>query len=97
MVFREWLKRPDGSACCVLVGTIKIVLEVRCFGVRKEDTYLRDMLNKGTAAIRANSKYKQDQRRPAAADRISTWDGLWRALCCRRRRKIGNGPDRISA
>jgi hypothetical protein len=36
MVLRDWLKTPDGSTCCVLVGTIKIVPEIRCFGMRKE-------------------------------------------------------------
>lgn len=62
VVLSEWLKTPDG-ACCKVAGTIKPVPEIHGlgagFGVRKEDADLREILNKGIAAIRANGQYKE--------------------------------------
>jgi polar amino acid transport system substrate-binding protein len=62
VVLGEWLKSPDG-ACCKLLGTLKIVPEIHGqgtgIGVRKEDTDLKELFNKGIAAIRANGKYKE--------------------------------------
>lgn len=62
IVLGDWLKTPDG-ACCKLLGTIKSVPEIHGqgagIGVRKEDTDLKELLNKGLAAIRANGKYKE--------------------------------------
>ena len=62
VVMNEFLATPDG-ACCKIAGTIKIDPAIHGlgagFGVRKEDTDLRELLNKGLAAIRANGKYKE--------------------------------------
>lgn len=63
VVLEEFLKSKEGADCCKLVGVLKIVPEIHGvgagFGVRKGDTDLRDLINKGIAAIRANGKYKQ--------------------------------------
>jgi polar amino acid transport system substrate-binding protein len=62
VVLGDFLKTPDG-ACCKLLGTLKIVPEIHGqgtgIGVRKEDTDLKELFNKGIAAIRANGKYKE--------------------------------------
>jgi polar amino acid transport system substrate-binding protein len=62
VVLSEWLDSPDG-ACCKLLGTMKPVPEIHGrgagIGVRKEDTDLKELFNKGLAAIRANGKYKE--------------------------------------
>ena len=62
IVITEWLATPDG-ACCKLLGTIKSIPEIHGLGagigVRKEDTDLKALFNKGLAAIRANGKYKE--------------------------------------
>jgi polar amino acid transport system substrate-binding protein len=62
VVLSDFLKTPDG-ACCKLLGTLKIVPEIHGqgtgIGVRKEDTDLKELFNKGIAAIRANGKYKE--------------------------------------
>ncbi|HVZ13336.1 MAG TPA: lysine/arginine/ornithine ABC transporter substrate-binding protein [Bauldia sp.] len=64
VVLSEWVDSSDGS-CCTIVGTIKPVPEIHGigagFGVRKEDTDLKELLNKGIADIRANGTYKQIQ------------------------------------
>jgi len=62
VVLTEWLDSPDG-ACCKLLGTMKPVPEIHGrgagIGVRKEDTDLKALFNKGLAAIHANGKYKE--------------------------------------
>ncbi len=62
VVLSEWLKTPDGAACCELVGEIKIVPAIHGIGtgvgLRKEDSDLRDLFNKAIAAIRADGKFK---------------------------------------
>ena len=62
VVLQSWVDSPDG-ACCKVIGTIKPVPEIHGlgagFGVRKEDQDLKELLNKGIAAIRANGKYKE--------------------------------------
>ena len=62
VVLSDWLDSGDG-ACCKLVGTIKPVPEIHGvgtgIGVRKGDTDLKELFNKGIAAIRANGKYKE--------------------------------------
>ena len=64
VVLSQWVDSPDGS-CCKVIGTIKPVPEIHGigagFGIRKEDTDLKDLLNKGIADIRANGTYKQIQ------------------------------------
>ena len=64
VVLSQWVDSKDG-ACCTIVGTIKPVPEIHGigagFGIRKEDTDLKDLLNKGIADIRANGTYKQIQ------------------------------------
>jgi polar amino acid transport system substrate-binding protein len=62
VVLTEWVDSPDG-ACCKILGTIKPIPEIHGkgagIGVRKEDTDLKALFNKGLAAIRANGKYKE--------------------------------------
>jgi polar amino acid transport system substrate-binding protein len=62
IVLSDWLKTDDG-ACCKLLGTIKPDPAIHGvgagIGVRKEDTDLKELFNKGLAAIRANGKYKE--------------------------------------
>ena len=62
VVLQSWVDSPDG-ACCKVIGTIKPVPEIHGlgagFGIRKEDQDLKELLNKGIAAIRANGKYKE--------------------------------------
>ncbi len=64
VVLSDWLKTTDG-ACCKLAGTIKPVPEIHGigagFGIRKSDSDLKDLLNKGIADIRANGTYKTIQ------------------------------------
>jgi polar amino acid transport system substrate-binding protein len=62
VVLSDWLKTEAG-ACCKIIGAIKPVPEIHGPGagiaVRKEDTALRDKLNAAIAAIRANGKYEE--------------------------------------
>lgn len=71
IVLGDFLKTPDG-ACCKILGMIKPIPEIHGLGtgigVRKEDTDLKELFNKGLAAIRANGKYK------AINDKYFTFD-----------------------
>jgi polar amino acid transport system substrate-binding protein len=62
VVLTTWLGTSDG-ACCKLAGTIKPIPEIHgpgeAFGVRKEDTDLKALLNKGIADILADGTYKK--------------------------------------
>ena len=62
IVLSDWLATPDGD-CCKLLGSIKPDPAIHGagagIGVRKEDTDLKALFNKGLAAIRANGKYKE--------------------------------------
>jgi len=62
VVLSDFLKTADG-ACCKLLGTLKPILEINgpgtAIGLRKEDTDLKALFNKGLTAIRANGKYKE--------------------------------------
>lgn len=59
----EYLKSDQGKACCDLKGMVAPDLEVLGpgvgAGVRKEDTELKDKINAGIKAIRANGKYAE--------------------------------------
>jgi polar amino acid transport system substrate-binding protein len=59
----EFLKSDQGKACCDLKGMVAQDLEVLGpgvgAGIRKEDTELKDKINAGIKAIRANGKYEE--------------------------------------
>ena len=59
----EFLKSDQGKACCDLKGMVEQDLEVLGpgvgAGIRKEDTELKDKINAGIKAIRANGKYEE--------------------------------------
>lgn len=59
----EFLKSDQGKACCDLKGMVAPDDEVLGpgvgAGVRKEDTELKDKINAGIKAIRANGKYDE--------------------------------------
>ncbi|RWD05090.1 MAG: transporter substrate-binding domain-containing protein [Mesorhizobium sp.] len=59
----EFLKTDQGKACCDLKGMVAQDDEVLGpgvgAGVRKEDTDLKDKINAGIKAIRANGKYDE--------------------------------------
>jgi polar amino acid transport system substrate-binding protein len=58
-----FLKSDTGKACCDLKGYVEADLEVLGPGVgaglRKDDTALKDKINAGIKAIRANGKYAE--------------------------------------
>lgn len=58
-----FLKSDQGKACCDLKGMVAPDLEILGpgvgAGVRKEDTELKDKINAGIKAIRANGKYAE--------------------------------------
>ena len=58
-----FLKSDTGKACCDLKGMVAEDLEVLGpgvgAGVRKDDTALKDKINAGIKAIRANGKYQE--------------------------------------
>ncbi|RJT42575.1 amino acid ABC transporter [Mesorhizobium waimense] len=59
----EFLKSDQGKGCCDLKGMVAPDVEVLGpgvgAGIRKEDTELKDKLNAGIKAIRANGKYEE--------------------------------------
>lgn len=59
----EFLKSDQGKACCDMKGNVAPDLEVLGpgvgAGIRKEDTELKDKINAGIKAIRANGKYAE--------------------------------------
>jgi len=59
----EFLKSDQGKACCDLKGMVAPDVEVLGpgigAGVRKEDTDLKEKINAGIKAIRANGKYDE--------------------------------------
>ncbi|ANT49576.1 transporter substrate-binding domain-containing protein [Mesorhizobium amorphae] len=59
----EFLKSDQGKGCCDLKGMVAPDLEVLGpgvgAGIRKEDTELKDKINAGIKAIRANGKYEE--------------------------------------
>jgi polar amino acid transport system substrate-binding protein len=58
-----FLKSDQGKACCDLKGMVAADIEVLGpgvgAGIRKEDTELKDKINAGIKAIRANGKYEE--------------------------------------
>ncbi|WP_192179329.1 transporter substrate-binding domain-containing protein [Mesorhizobium amorphae] len=59
----EFLKSDQGKGCCDLKGMVAPDVEVLGpgvgAGIRKEDTELKDKINAGIKAIRANGKYEE--------------------------------------
>jgi len=53
-----WLNSGDGD-CCAFVGEAVLKDDVIGIGVRKEDTDLKEMINKALAAIVANGTYEE--------------------------------------
>lgn len=63
MALEEFLKSDFGSGCCEDKGNVKddpaILGEGVGGGLRKDDTELKEKLNKAIAAVRASGKYKE--------------------------------------
>ncbi|TCT44513.1 transporter substrate-binding domain-containing protein [Martelella mediterranea] len=59
----DFLKSEDGIACCELVGNVEpdpsVISADVGFGIRQDDTALKDKLNAGIAAILENGTYEK--------------------------------------
>ena len=58
LVATDWLKTDDGK-CCTMIGSDIVAGGPVAAAVRKEDQDLKEMINKGIAAILADGTYKK--------------------------------------